>query len=172
MGGDALDVLGVVEVVAVVLFVLGEGLTFGRHPLALEVRLLGDDAPEHLPDIGPLAVFLSDDMADPQHHIGHRRHLNIGVEKISGPFLDLGSQRIGGDNLPCERLQPPLAGHFRQRELARLEGEIEILQLLGCHSRLDFFGQLRAELPLPLDRPQHGLLPIGQLPGAADCFRN
>ena len=69
-----------------------------------------------------------------------------------------------------QRLEPSLSGDLGQRELAGLEREIEILELLGTPSRGDPGLQFRGQLSLSLDGSQNGLLPIGELTSTAHAF--
>ena len=166
MGRHPLDVLAVVEVVAVVLLLLGEGLPFALYPLAFEVCRAVEDLAEPLPQIGPFAELVGDDVADAEEHIGGGGHLCIGVDEIGRPQVEVRSCGVGGEDFPSERLEFPLPCHLRGGELPRLEGKVEVFQLLravgGDDSRLEF----GREPPLPLNRPQDRLLAIRELPGS------
>ncbi len=93
--GNPLNVLGVFEVIAVVLLVLGEGLPLRLHPLAGEMRLLGKDPPQRLADVGPFGEHIRDDVPDAEEGIGNRRHLGIGIDEVGSALVEIGRCRVG-----------------------------------------------------------------------------
>ena len=125
------------------------------------------DAPQPLPHIGVFAEIIGDDVTDPEQHVGHARHLGIRVEEIGRPLVEVDRSRIGSQDLPGQRLEATLPGDLGQREFARLEGQIQIFELLGARGRGDPGLQLGGEFPLSLNRSQDGLLAVGQLAGTA-----
>ena len=170
--GDPLDVLGVFEVIAVVLFVLGEGLPLRLHPLAGEMSLLGEDRPQGLADIGPLGEHIRDDVPDAEEGIGDRCHLAVGIDEVGGAFVEIGCRRVGGEDLTGEGLEPPLPGNLRQRELPWLEGKVKVFELLGACGSLDPLLERLGKLSLPLDRAEDRLLAVGDLPSLRDRLRD
>ena len=165
-----LHMLGIVKEVAKMLLVLRLGLARTLHPLAREAGLAVQDAPQPLPHVGVFAEVVGDDVADAEQHVGHARHLSIGVEEIGRPFVEVGGCGIGRKNLPCQRLEPPLPGDLGERQLAGLERQVEILELLGTRGRGDPALQGGSQPPLTLNRAEDGLLPIGQLTGATHAL--
>jgi peptidoglycan/xylan/chitin deacetylase (PgdA/CDA1 family) len=130
-------------------------------------RLGVQDAAQPLPHVRPRAEVVGDDVSDAQQHVGHRRDLRVRIDEVERPRIEVDGGRIGAEDLAGQRLEPPLPGDLRERELARLEGQIEILELLGALRRADLLLERRGQLPLPLDRPQDRLLAVRELPGAA-----
>ena len=156
------------EVITVVPLILGEGLALGLHPLAREFCGAVQDVAETLPQLRPGAEVFGDDVPHAEQHVGHRGDLRRLVDEIDGPAIEVGGNRIGQENLAGERLEFPLAGNLRERELAGLEGEVEVFELLGVAGSMDPGLEVGRQPALPLDRPQHGLLAVGELPGPAD----
>ena len=170
--GDPLDVLGVFEVIAVVLFVLGEGLPLRLDPLAGEMSLLGEDRPQRLADIGPLGEHIRNDVPDAEEGIGNRRHLGIGIDEVGSALVEIGRRRVGGENLTGEGFESPLPGNLRQRKFPRLEGKVDVFELLRARRRFDPLLERLRELSLPLDRAEDRLLAIGDLPCLRDSLRD
>ena len=165
-----LDMLSVLEEVPKMLLVLRLGLAWALHPLAGEAGLPVQDATQPLPHVGVFAKIVGNDMPYAKQHVGHARHLGIRIQEIGRSRVEVGGGRIGRENLPCQRLEPPLSGNLGQGELPRLERQVEILELLGACRCGKSSLQGRGQLSLPLDRSQDGLLPIGQLAGAAHAL--
>ncbi len=107
-------------------------------------------------------------MPHPEQGIGRGGHLPIGVDEIRGPFVEIGGEQISGENLSRQGLEPPLPGDLSERELAGLERQVEVFELLRAVGRLDAGRQVRGELPLPLDRSQDRLLAVSELTGLED----
>ena len=170
--GNPLDVLGVFEVIAVVLLVLGEGLSLRLYPLAGEMRLLGKDRPQRLADVGPFGEHIRNDVPDAEEGIGDRRHLAIGIDEVGSTLVEIGRGRVGGENLTGEGFEPPLPGNLRQREFPWLEGKIDVFELLRARRRFDPLFERLSELSLPLDRAKDRLLAVGDLPGLRDSLRD
>ena len=164
--GHPLDVLAEVEVVAIVFLILGQRLTRDLDPLALEVPSPVEKLPEPLPHVRSLAELVGDDVPDTQEHVCNGCHLGVGIDEISSPHIEIRRCRFGRQDLAGQRLELPLPGHLGERELPRLEGKVEILELLGALRRGDRGLQAGREPALPLDGPQDGLLAIGELSGA------
>ena len=167
-----LDVLAVVEVVAVVLLLLGERLPLALDPLAFEVRGTVEDLPQPLADIGPLAEVVGDDVPHAEEHVGHGRHLGIGIDEVGGPGVEIGDCGRRGQDLSGERLKPPLPRDLGERELAGLAGEVNVLELLGPLGTNDASLELVRQLALPLDGSQDRLLAVGELSGAGNALRD
>ena len=172
VGRDALQQLGVVEVVAVVLGILGERLALGLHPLAGEMPLLPEDHAQRLAHVGALGEHVGDDVPHAEEGVGHRGDLGIGVDEVGRPRPQIGGRRLGGEDLARQRLEAPLPGDLGQRQLARLEGKVEVLELLGALGGLDPLLEILRQPALPLDRAQDRLLAVGDLPGPADGVRD
>ena len=165
-----LDMLSVLEEVPKMLLILRLGLAWALHPLAGEAGLPVQDAAQPLPHIGMFAEIVGYDVPDAKQHVGHACHLGIRIQEVGRSRVEIGGGRIGRENLPCQRLEPPLSGNLGQGEFARLEGQVEILELLGACRRGKSGLQGRGQLSLSLDGSQDGLLPIGQLAGAAHAL--
>ena len=132
MGRHPLDVFAVVEVIAIVLLLLGERFSLALHSLALEVGRAIENLAEPLPEIGPLAELMGDDVTDAEEDIGDGGHLRVGIDEVGRPEVEVRGGGVGGKDLPGERLELPLPCHLRKGELPGLEGKVEILQLLGA----------------------------------------
>ena len=128
------------------------------------------DAPQPLPHVRPLAELVGDDVADAEQHVGDRGDLGVGVDEVRGPLVEIGRRRVTGENLPRQRLQAALLRDLGQRELAGLERQIEVFELLGALRRGDSRLQVGGQPALPLDRSQDRLLAVGELPGLADAL--
>jgi len=167
---DPLHVLGVVEVVAKVLLVLGERLAGGLDPLAREPGLAMENLPQPAAQVRPLAELVGDDVADAEEDVGNGTDLDVGIYEVGRPDFHHGGGGRGGQDLLGEGLELPLLRDLRQRQLPRLEGQIDVFELLEAFGGRDPRLQGRRHLALPLDRALDRHLAVGELPGAADAL--
>ena len=164
MGRNAVDPFTVVEVVAEVLLVLGEGLALGLDPLAAEPADPLEDVAELPPQIDPGAELVGDNVPHPEEDVGRRGQFGVGRDEVCRPGVEIRRGRSGVEDLTGQGLEPPLPGHLRQRQPPGLVREIEILELLEAVGGQDRGLEIGGQPSLPLDRPEHGLLAVEQLP--------
>ena len=101
-------------------------------------------------------------MAGAQQGIGRRGHLAVGVGEIGRSAVQIGTGRVGRQDLVGQRLQTAAPRDDGQRLLLGLVREVEILETLRRTHPADLLGELLGELPLRLDRAEDRLLPLGQ----------
>ena len=140
------------------------GFGFGDRAGANEPAAPLDDLAESLPQLGPLAELLGQDVAGAEQGIGRSGDLAIGVDEIGRPCVQVGTDGVGPKDFQGQRFQAAGAGDGGQCLFLGLVGQIEVFQALGGAGGLDLPGERLGQLALRLDRPEDGLFPIGQEP--------
>ena len=166
---NPLHMLGVVKVVAIVLGVFGDRLAFRLEPLAPQLANLLQEGPQPLADIGAGRDLFSKDVAHAEQGVGGGRHLPVGVDEVCGPSVEVCRSRIGREDLTGQRLKPPLPSDLCERAFLGFERKVEVFKLLAGLGGQRRFRQLRRQLSLVLDAPEHRLLAISQLTSPGDC---
>ena len=101
-------------------------------------------------------------MACSQQGVGRRGDLAIGIDEVGRSGVQVGTDRIGRENLASKRLKTASSGLSGQRLLLGLERQVKVLEPLRGPGRKDLLGQLLGQLPLRLDRAKDRLLAVGQ----------
>ena len=168
MRGNLAELLLILEIIAELLPLLFGDLRLDADELPGPL----DDSPQPLAEFGPFAEILRQDMPDPEQCIGRRRHLVIGIDEILRATVEIGRRDRAAENLLGQRLKFPLARDGCQRLLLRLERHVKIFQPFRAIGGFDRSGEFGCQLPLPVDRSQNCLLPLGQLAEAGNAGLN
>ena len=108
-------------------------------------------------------------MANAEQSVGGGRNLPVGVDEVCSPSVKVCRSRIGREDLTGQRLKPPLTSDLCERAFLGFERKVEVFKLLAGLGGQRRFRQLRRQLSLVLDAPEHRLLAISQLTSPGDC---
>ena len=158
MRRHVVQLLGIGEVVAKTLRLFVVGLGPGAGQLAGALQNLA----QPLPQFGPLAENLGQDVANAQQRVGRAGNAPVDLDELGRPGVEIGGQWRSRQDFLGQRLQPALAGQRGQRLLLGLERQVQIFQPLRALGGLDLGGQRLGQFALRFDGTQDRLLSFPQ----------